>query len=334
MIKWIFLIGFWAGINSASAQNYSWQEIQTPVKASLRGLSPVSDQVVWASGSGGTWLRTLDGGKTWDHGVIAGLDTVDFRSIHAFDGNTALAASAGQPAVIYRTEDGGRSWVKVHEEGKEAFFDAIAFSDKRKGYALGDPVGGNWMILETVDGGKSWQSLTNLPKAEAGEAAFAASSSSMIAKKDQLMFATGGSISNLHFYSFSKAQWTKEPISQIAQGESSQGVFAITEQGEHLILVGGDYLKPKVVQGNLVLRSHGVFSIPSQSTSGYRSGIASLRKPNLLVAVGPDGWDYSLEEGIRWVNFSNVGFHAVKSSPDKKHLWASGSQGRIGKFIK
>ena len=334
MIKWIFLIGFWAGINSASAQNYSWQEIQTPVKASLRGLSPVSDQVVWASGSGGTWLRTLDGGKTWDHGVIAGLDTVDFRSIHAFDGITALAASAGQPAVIYRTEDGGQSWVKVHEEGKEAFFDAIAFSDKRKGYALGDPVGGNWMILETVDGGKSWQSLTNLPKAEAGEAAFAASSSSMIAKKDQLMFATGGSISNLHFYSFSKAQWTKEPISQIAQGESSQGVFAITEQGEHLILVGGDYLKPKVVQGNLVLRSHGVFSIPSQSTSGYRSGIASLRKPNLLVAVGPDGWDFSLDSGLTWISFSEVGFHAVKSSSDKKYLWASGSQGRIGKFIK
>ena len=157
MIKWIFLIGFWAGINSAFAQNYSWQEIQTPVKASLRGLSPVSDQVVWASGSGGTWLRTLDGGKTWDHGVIAGLDTVDFRSIHAFDGNTAVAASAGQPAVIYRTEDGGRSWVKVHQEGIAAFFDAIAFIDSRKGYVLGDPIDGNWMILETLDGGKSWR---------------------------------------------------------------------------------------------------------------------------------------------------------------------------------
>ena len=334
MIKWIFLIGFLAGINSAFSQNYTWQEIQTPVKASLRGLSPVSGQLVWASGSGGTWLRTLDGGKSWDHGVIAGLDTVDFRSIHAFDKNTAVAASAGQPAVIYRTEDGGRSWVKVHEEGKEAFFDAIAFSDKRKGYVLGDPVGGNWMILETVDGGKSWRSLTNLPKAEAGEAAFAASSSSMIAKKDQLMFATGGSISNLHFYSFSNRQWTKEPISQMAQGESSQGVFAMAHQDEKLILVGGDYLQPKIVKGNSVLRSHGVFSIPSQSTSGYRSGVASLEKPNLIVAVGPDGWDYSLDSGLTWISFSEVGFHAVKSSSDKKFLWASGSQGRVGVFIK
>lgn len=334
MIRWIFLIGFWAGITSTFAQNYSWQEIQTPVKASLRGLSPVSDQVVWVSGSGGTWLRTIDGGKTWDHGVIAGLDTVDFRSIHAFDQYTAVVASAGQPAVIYRTEDGGRSWVKVHQEGKDAFFDAIAFVDEEKGYVLGDPVAGNWMILETQDGGKSWKSLGQLPKAEAGEAAFAASSSSLIAKKGQLIFATGGSVSNLHFYSFSNAQWTKEPISMMSQGESSQGVFAIAQQGEKLILVGGDYLKPRVVQGNLVLRSLGVFSIPKQSTNGYRSGVASLDKPNLLVAVGPDGSDFSIDGGLTWKTISEVGLHAVKSTSDKKHLWASGSQGRVGIFIK
>lgn len=334
MIRWIFLIGFWAGINSTFAQNYSWQEIQTPVKASLRGLSPVSGQVVWASGSDGTWLRTIDGGKSWDYGIIAGLDTVDFRSIHGFDKNTAVAASAGQPAVIYRTTDAGKSWVKVHQEGKDAFFDAIAFIDDKKGYVLGDPIAGNWMILETQDGGKSWKSLDQLPKAETGEAAFAASSSSLIATKDQLIFATGGSVSNLHFYSFSNAQWTKEQISMMSQGESSQGVFAMAHQGEKLILVGGDYLKPRVIQGNLVLRSQEVYSIPEQSTSGYRSGVASLDKPKLLVAVGPDGSDFSIDGGLTWKTFSEVGFHAVKSTSDKKYLWASGSQGRVGIFIK
>lgn len=334
MIRWIFLIGFWAGINSTFAQNYSWQEIQTPVKASLRGLSPVSGQVVWASGSDGTWLRTIDGGKSWDYGIIAGLDTVDFRSIHGFDKNTAVAASAGQPAVIYRTTDAGKSWVKVHQEGKDAFFDAIAFIDDKKGYVLGDPIAGNWMILETQDGGKSWKSLDQLPKAETGEAAFAASSSSLIATKDQLIFATGGSVSNLHFYSFSNAQWTKEQISRMSQGESSQGVFAMAHQGEKLILVGGDYLKPRVIQGNLVLRSQEVYSIPEQSTSGYRSGVASLDKPKLLVAVGPDGSDFSIDGGLTWKTFSEVGFHAVKSTSDKKYLWASGSQGRVGIFIK
>ena len=77
------------------------------MKASLRGLSVVTAEIAWASGSSGTWLRTIDGGETWENGVIAGLDTVDFRSLHAFDALTAIAVSAGQPAVIYKTIDGG-----------------------------------------------------------------------------------------------------------------------------------------------------------------------------------------------------------------------------------
>ena len=114
----------------AQAQDLQWTEINTPVKASLRGLSPISGQVCWASGSGGTWLKTTDGGATWEHGVIAGLDTVDFRSIQAFDAEAAVVASAGQPAVIYLTRDGGDSWGKVHHEAAvEAFFDQVQFAD-------------------------------------------------------------------------------------------------------------------------------------------------------------------------------------------------------------
>ncbi len=54
-----------------------WEIIVTPVEASLRGLSAVTSEIAWASGSSGTWLLTNDGGVTWELGVIAGLDTVD-----------------------------------------------------------------------------------------------------------------------------------------------------------------------------------------------------------------------------------------------------------------
>jgi hypothetical protein len=58
-----------------------------------------------------------------------------------------------------------------------------------------------------------------------------------------------------------------------------------------------------------------------------------LKNPSLLVAVGPDGSDYSNDGGKTWDSFSEIGYHAVKSTSDKKHLWASGSQGRIGKLV-
>ncbi len=56
-----------------------WQLLETPSSSSLRGLSPLTEEIAWASGSEGTWLRTLDGGTTWTEGVVGGSDTADFR---------------------------------------------------------------------------------------------------------------------------------------------------------------------------------------------------------------------------------------------------------------
>ncbi|RIW18556.1 photosystem II stability/assembly factor-like protein [Algoriphagus lacus] len=328
LIALLFLGLFWAGIGHA--QNWQWKELNTPVKASLRGLSPVSGRVCWASGSGGTWLKTTDGGETWEYGVIAGLDTVDFRSIQAFDEQTAVAASAGQPAVIYLTNDGGKSWEKVHQEGPEAFFDAISFVNKKKGFVLGDPVGGKWMILETKNGGKTWNTLTSLPLATPGEAAFAASSSSMTTNSDGIAFATGGSVSRLHFFSLEKRVWTVSDLAQIAQGAPAKGVFAMTLAEDRRILVGGDYTLLESREGNALVVGDISTKTPDVAPFGYRSGVAFWKKEQLVISVGPSGSDFSVDLGNTWKNFSDIGYHSVKSSHDGKRVWASGSQGRIG----
>jgi photosystem II stability/assembly factor-like uncharacterized protein len=317
------------------AQSPEWEQFQSPGKSSLRGLSPISEQVCWASGSGGTWLKTEDGGASWQMGTVAGLDTVDFRSIHAFDAQTAVVASAGQPAVIYRTEDGGNNWKKVHQEGGEAFFDAIQFVDAQRGYVLGDPIGGKWMILETFDGGRSWHSLANLPDAAAGEAAFAASSSSMLADSEGLVFATGGTVSRLHRYTYASQAWAVRELTDMLQGESSQGVFAaISLPGEGgLVLVGGDYLTPENRIGNMLLLLGEVSISTSEGPGGYRSGLAFLQDKGWVVAVGPGGSDFSVDGAHSWKPFSKIGYHAVRVTPDGKALWASGGQGRLGKLV-
>jgi photosystem II stability/assembly factor-like uncharacterized protein len=329
----LLLTSLWATLSFA--QSPDWKQFQSPGKASLRGLAPISDQVCWASGSGGAWLKTEDGGASWQTGTVAGLDTVDFRSIHAFDSKTAVVASAGQPAVIYRTEDGGVSWQKVHQEGGEAFFDAIQFVDTQKGYVLGDPIGGKWMILETRDGGKSWHSLPSLPAAIPGEAAFAASASSMVADATGLVFATGGTVSRLHRYTFASQSWEVRELTDMLQGQPSQGVFAMTALpgAGGLVLVGGDYLKPDYRIANALLALGEVTIANSEGPGGYRSGVAYLPEQGWVVAVGPGGSDYSSNGAHSWQPLSKTGYHAVKAAPRGNALWASGSQGRLGKLV-
>lgn len=312
----------------------AWEVKKTPVEASLRGLSAVSEFVAWASGSGGTWLKTRDGGLTWDHGVIDALNTVDFRSIHGFDSLSAVAVSAGQPAVIYKTYDGGRSWILKHTESKEAFLDGISFVDEQRGYVFGDPVAGQWMILETRDQGETWNSLPNLPLATKGEAGFAASASGLLAVGNQLWLGSGGTQSNLHHSSDGGLNWEKFP-SPLVQGEASQGIFALEklENGE-IICVGGDYLRSELIEGNAGLfYSEGKsWKNILQSPRGYRSGVCYWGRLKWVLAVGPTGTDYSEDNGLTWNAFSEEGFHAIRTSYDAKSVWASGSKGKIGRI--
>ena len=42
-----------------------WQMQESGTKAGLRGIDSVDGVVAWASGTGGTVLRTIDGGVHW-----------------------------------------------------------------------------------------------------------------------------------------------------------------------------------------------------------------------------------------------------------------------------
>src|SRR5437868_5468074 len=121
--------------------------------ASMRGVAVVSSSIVWGSGSAGTVIRSVDGGKTFKVMRIPNADSLDFRDIAAFDANTAIVLSAGEDGRIYRTRDGGASWQLLFKNNiKGAFFDCIDFWDAQHGIAMSDPVGGRYLIYKTDDG--------------------------------------------------------------------------------------------------------------------------------------------------------------------------------------
>ena len=47
----------------------------------LRGLHSLHTGVVWASGTHGTYLRSLDNGQTWSASSVPGAEALDFRDV-------------------------------------------------------------------------------------------------------------------------------------------------------------------------------------------------------------------------------------------------------------
>src|SRR5689334_12245677 len=93
-------------------------------------VSPVDANVVWASAAGGTFARTLDGGRTWVSRVVAGAETLQFRDVEGISARVAFLMSAGSGTDnrIYKTEDGGESWtLQAQAADPRDFWDCFAF---------------------------------------------------------------------------------------------------------------------------------------------------------------------------------------------------------------
>src|SRR2546421_312055 len=64
------MLAFLAVAVMARAQ--SWTPQKSGTTASLRGIAAVSDKIGWASGTGGTFLLTTNGGITWTAAQVPG----------------------------------------------------------------------------------------------------------------------------------------------------------------------------------------------------------------------------------------------------------------------
>lgn len=310
-----------------------WQECRSPTTASLRGLCPLSAMVALVAGSGGMVLRTLDGGASWEPIGPRGAGTLDFRSLAAPDPQHLTVASAGAPARIYASDDGGGHWRLAHEDAREAaFFDTVVVDGNGRGFALGDPIDGHFVLLCTRDFGASWSGV-EAPAAAAGEAAFAASNGCLCLPGPRaLCVVTGGAASRALISDDDGAHWSATPL-PISHGQPSQGAFAVAFADPlHGVAVGGDY-GDAAAPGAAAFTDDGGRSWQAAqiAPAGYRSGVAALPNSRTFLAVGPAGSSISRDGGRSWQAFGALGFHTVRAAPDGA-LWAAGSGGRIARL--
>ena len=317
------------------AQAQTWTVHPSGTTASLRGVSVVDAKIVWASGTGGTYLATTDGGVNWRAAVVPGAEQLDFRGVHAMDQRTVylLASGEGDKSRIYKTTDGGSHWTsQFTNPDRKGFFDALAFWNPKHGVVLGDPVDGRFVILTTVDGGEHWV-RQRAPEALPNEGGFAASNSCLSVMGDgEVWFGSGGTGAARVFHSNDGGlTWTVAPT-PIRNDAASTGIFSLAfSDAKHGVAVGGDYTTPTDASHNVAITSDGgrTWTEPSgQHPGGYRSAVAFLAERGVWIVTGPSGSDVSNDKGNNWKPFDAGAYNAVSFTPDG-FGWAVGPKGRL-----
>ncbi|KAI9150473.1 Ycf48-like protein [Paramyrothecium foliicola] len=316
----------------------SWTLTPTGTTAQFRGLAPVSDQIAWVSGSRGTVLRTTDGGASWASvgpALSADDQDLEFRDIQAWSAETAVILSIGEAtdSRIYVTNDGGSSWTQSFTNAEPtAFYDCFAFDTPEHGMAMSDPVDGRFRLIETLDGGRSWEIVdpAGMPEAIPGEFGFAASGTCLATAAGRWYLASGGVDPGRIFRSPDGHVW--DVANSSIAGGAAGGVFSVAfRDAKRGLAVGGDFQNPTGAVANAAWSSDGGATwVPSnQFPGGYRSGASWVPGLcNVALAVGPTGSDYSLDGGKAWHAFDNGTFDSVECLKGSV-CWASGARGRV-----
>jgi len=352
-----------------------WDLQDSHTTANLRGIHNVGGGVAWASGTNGTVLRTEDGGYIWQTcATPPEAEHLDFRGIQAFDENTAIVMSSGKGDLsrLYKTTDGCRTWELVFTNpDKDGFWDAIVMYDHGRGWLLGDPVQGRFVVGEVSNGGRSVDFLrttegeTNVsaPRESSGRGAFAASNSTMALPPSSHIshqkrtfnvpceyavawFGTSGpgGARVFRFYQelpqcsdYGMGEWASSEVP--TKGDvATAGVFSLAAaDDDRLVAVGGDYLKPNDSTGTAAFTADGgkTWTAAATSPHGYRSAVAYDATTKTWITVGPNGTDISTDDGKNW--------RALKPKPnqpvDADKNWNAlslpfvvGPKGRIGKL--
>lgn len=305
-------------------------------KASFRGLETYKNKVVWVSGSNGTVGKSLDAGKTWTWVSPKGYEKLDFRDIEVFSAKEAVIVSAGTPAVILHTKDGGNTWKEVYRnEDPAIFLDGMDFQGKI-GYVLGDPIGGAFRLLKSTDRGQSWTDVSDVIHlfAESGEAAFAASGSSLQVINDWLYIGSGGAYSSLLKRNEKESRLDVVDV-PIWSGSEGTGIFSIDFLNARVgVVVGGNYMSDKDNSNNILLTDNAGLSWnkPTTPVFGYRSSVKYIT-PERLLATGTSGSDISEDGGKNWRNFSSDSFNVIAKSKDGKQIYFAGSNGNIVRLV-
>lgn len=158
--------------------------------AGIKFLDAVDINTVWVTGYNGfsvnanyNWYaKSTDGGTTFTSGnCYADTNTYRMANMEGIDGNTAWVSaylkSTNDRGAAHKTTNGGGTWTNMlsanmySQTPNGSFLNVVSFWNANTGMTQGDPIGGEFEIYRTTNGGTSWTVVpgANIPNPTSGE---------------------------------------------------------------------------------------------------------------------------------------------------------------------
>lgn len=319
----------------------------------LIAVSPVNERVVWASGAGGTFVVTTDGGRHWKAGVVPGTDALQFRDVEGVSEKVAYLQSIGDNPTdfrIYKTVDGGANWtMQFQNQTAGAFYDCFAFWTPWRGISHSDSVNGVFPDLRTKDG-TTWDDISNnMPPPLPGEFSFASSGTCVATQGARNAWIATGGAATARILATRDGGDTWNAYDTPLLSSPSAGAFTVAFRDPWHGIVGGGDLDPGDTTSAATATSHdggknwALTSAPP--VTGAIFGLAYVGRddgrhgrrhhdggPSVVITANDGGAAWTPDEGHTWFTLPDVtGYWAVAfASPEAG--WLVGTDGSILKI--
>lgn len=157
----LIAVGKFGRIFRSSIERLDWKEVSSPTTEDLYGIAFRDARNGIVVGAEGTYLETVDGGRTWnsrDMNTRSDLLTVMLKA----DGSGIITGTFG---LLWRTDSGGANWEPISITWEEVLSDVwknyVSVEAHLYGAAMVDStvwvVGEYGLVLISTDGGRSFE---------------------------------------------------------------------------------------------------------------------------------------------------------------------------------
>lgn len=303
----------------------TWDLITPIPSASLYGLTFLSEDVGYAAGFDGVFLKTTNGGTQWKGGYLTvGFRTLNIQDIFFLNENIGFAAHSYQ--MVSKTIDGGATWNAIIPDTNAATVtsSAVYFVNENLGFVAGRVASGVDIVYRTTDGGGSWSSQTNQLAKNPQSVAFSNENNGIVVADGlKAIFTTNGGVT-----------WNQSQFLNIPTGWENANLRKVIFISENDALAVGDKIILKSRNGGATFEYIPTNSQVMLYSVAFRNDTAySVGKNN---NVNGEVW-WSADFGESWnniidttvINSSTSSFLYSTAIDFNGYVWVGGSASNI-----